>query len=152
MSCVHSCSAATPCRPRTRKATLAVRRGNVTEHARSGPGPSPEVLETAAQWFVRLQEGDASAEAFAEWNKWLGASIEHRLAYEEVENTILRLERLRHPPQLPSLAQLRADKYDGSAPLDPLSTIQPGAARRLLRNTRNSLLVLAAALVLTVFG
>lgn len=124
----------------------------MTENARGGPGPSPEVLETAAQWFVRLQDGEASAEAFAEWNKWLGASSEHRLAYEEVENTILRLERLRHPPQLPSLAQLAADGYDGSAPLDQLTAIQPGAASKLPRNTRTVLLALAAAVVLMAFG
>jgi transmembrane sensor len=124
----------------------------VTDNASGESGPSPEVLETAAQWFVRLQEGDASAEAFAEWNKWLGASSEHRLAYEELENTILRLERLRHPPQLPSLAQLAADKYDGSAPLDPLGPIQPSAARKLLRNARTALLALAAAVVLMAFG
>jgi transmembrane sensor len=123
----------------------------VTEHAR-GPAPSPEVLETAAQWFVRLQDADASAEAFAEWNKWLGASSEHRLAYEELENTILRLERLRHPPQLPSLAQLTADEYDGSAPLDQLGAIQPRAARTLLRNARTALLALAAAAVLMAIG
>lgn len=124
----------------------------MTDNASGGPGPSPEVLETAAQWFVRLQEGDASAEAFAEWNKWLGASSEHRLAYEELENTILRLERLRHPPQLPSLAQLAADGYDGSAPLEQLSAIQPSAARKLLRNSRTALLALAAAVVLMAFG
>lgn len=124
----------------------------MTDSASGGPGPSPEVLETAAQWFVRLQDGDASAEAFAEWNKWLGASSEHRLAYEELENTTLRLERLRHPPQLPSLAQLAKDGYDGSAPLDHLSAIQPSAAHKLLRNARTALLALAAAVVLMAFG
>lgn len=123
----------------------------MTDHASGGPGPSPEVLEAAAQWFVRLQDGDASAEAFAEWNKWLGASSEHRLAYEELENTILRLERLRHPPQLPSLAQLAADAYDGSAPIDP-SALQPSAVRKRLRNARTALLALAAAVVLMAFG
>jgi transmembrane sensor len=122
----------------------------VTDNVSGGSGPSPEVLEAAAQWFVRLQDGDASAEMFAAWNKWLGASSEHRLAYEELENTILRLERLRHPPQLPSLAQLAADGYDGSAPLDPMSTPKPNAARK--RSAWTALLAIAAAVVLMVFG
>lgn len=124
----------------------------MTNNASGGSGPSPEVLEAAARWFVRLQDGEASAEAFAEWNKWLGTSSEHRLAYEELENTILRLERLRHPPQLPSLAQLAADGYDGSVPLDQFSATQPSAARKLLRNARPAWLALAAAVALIAFG
>jgi len=124
----------------------------VTDNASGRPGPSPDVLETAAQWFVRLQDGDASAEAFAEWNKWLGASSEHRLAYEEIENTMLRLERLRQPPPLPSLDQLAVDVYDGSVPLDPPGAIRTGAARKLTRNARTVLLALAAAAVLMAIG
>ena len=124
----------------------------MTDSASGRPGPSPEVLEAAAQWFVRLQDGDASAEAFAEWNKWLGASSEHRLAYEEIENTMLRLERLRQPPPLPSLDQLAVDVYDGSAPLDPPGAIRPSAASKLPRNVRTVFLALAAAAVLMAIG
>ena len=115
-------------------------------------GPSSESLETAARWFVCLQDGEASAEAFGEWNKWLGASSEHRLAYEEIERTALRFERLPHLPHLPSPAQMAADDYDGSVPLDRFMATQPSDARKPPRNTRRALLAFAAALALAAFG
>jgi transmembrane sensor len=62
------------------------------------------------------------------------------------------LERLRQPPQLPSLAQLAADEYDGSVPLDQFSASQPSAARKVLREARMALLALAAATAFVLFG
>lgn len=70
--------------------------------------------EEAASWFLRLQDPSSNAEIFLEWQRWLTASPEHRIAFEETEETLLRLARVGAKPSLPSAAEMAADTYDGS--------------------------------------
>jgi transmembrane sensor len=77
---------------------------------------SPQPKEEAARWFLRLQEDDANAQTFLEWQRWLNASPEHRNAYDEIEQTALQLRAPISPP-LPSPEELAEDDYDGSIPI-----------------------------------
>ncbi len=78
------------------------------------PNPLRAALEEAARWFLRLQEKSAHAETFLKWQQWLSASHAHRTAYEEIEDTVLRLTRSGARPPLPSAEEMAADTYDGS--------------------------------------
>lgn len=71
-------------------------------------------MDEAARWFLRLQSASADAATFQEWQHWLNASPDHRTAYDEVEETILRVRRVQSPPPLPSAEEMAADTYDGS--------------------------------------
>lgn len=97
----------------------------MTDRSANAPEPSAEALECAARWFVRLDDPAATPDTFADWNKWLKASREHRRAFEEIENTVLRLQNLPQPPPLPSPQEIAADEYDGAMPI-----LQFIAARR----------------------
>lgn len=88
--------------------------------SRTDKGSKPssrEAIEDAARWFVRLQEESASTHTFADWQRWLARSPENRAAYDEIEDTMLRLQRLPVTPALPSQAEMLADTYDGSVPI-----------------------------------
>jgi transmembrane sensor len=73
-------------------------------------------IDEAARWFLRLQEDSANAQTFLEWQRWLNAAPEHRIAYDEIEETILQL-RVPTSPPLPSPEQMAQDDYDGSMPI-----------------------------------
>ena len=77
-------------------------------------GPSREALENAARWFTRLESDAANAQTFADWQQWLCAAPEHRVAYDEIEDTVLRLKRGATSPALPSEEEMSTDGYDGS--------------------------------------
>jgi transmembrane sensor len=62
---------------------------------------------------VRLQEHTAEPAVFLEWQRWLGAAVENREAYEQIEDAILRTNIPRVPP-LPDAQALASDRYDGS--------------------------------------
>ena len=53
--------------------------------------PPCTVADQAARWFLRLQENTASSQSFIEWQQWLNAAPEHRVVYEQIEDTVLRL-------------------------------------------------------------
>ena len=44
-----------------------------------------QLLETAAEWVVRLQDGELSSETLDSWQRWLEASAEHRQAFDDVQ-------------------------------------------------------------------
>lgn len=71
----------------------------------------------AAGWVLRLQETSASAETFLEWQRWLAAAPEHRIAFDQIEETLLRLDDMNVKPNLPSMVEMAADTYDGSMPV-----------------------------------
>jgi transmembrane sensor len=73
------------------------------------------VPEMAARWFVRLQDSSVTPELFRAWQEWLRASAEHRRAYEGVENSVWRVDRLPIKPRLPSADEMADDNYDGSS-------------------------------------
>lgn len=98
--------------------------------------PSRHALEEAASWFVRLQEESASTQTFADWQKWLSAASAHRVAYDEIENTVLRLQRVAVLPTLPSRAEMQADTYDGSVAISSWQNGAPEPRRRVLWRAR----------------
>jgi transmembrane sensor len=91
--------------------------------------PGRAAVEAAARWFVLLQDEAATAQTFSEWNKWLAESPENRIAYDEIESTILRLNRIPVRPALPSKAEMAADTYDGSLPIAEV-VARPAPQRR----------------------
>ncbi len=58
---------------------------------------------TAAEWFVRVQNDDLSAEDIAEWQQWMSASGGHRAAFEKMQSLWHGMERLpgKTPPTAP---------------------------------------------------
>lgn len=103
------------------------------------PGPSPRALEDAARWFLRLQDDSANAQTFQDWQHWLAAAGEHRTAYEEIEDTVLRLAKGPVTPQLPREEEMAEDAYDGSMPVaqwkqDPRAAQQAPAVGRWHRH------------------
>ena len=75
------------------------------------------VADQAARWFLRLQEDTASTQSFIEWQQWLNAVPEHRMVYQQIEDTVSRLERIPVLPKLPSAEELAQDTYAGSEPI-----------------------------------
>ncbi|HEY4366234.1 MAG TPA: FecR domain-containing protein [Steroidobacteraceae bacterium] len=73
--------------------------------------------DEAAGWVLRLQEPSANAETFLAWQRWLATAPENRIAFEQVEETLLRLSSVDAKPELPSVAEMAADTYDGSVPV-----------------------------------
>jgi transmembrane sensor len=73
--------------------------------------------EQAAHWFMRLQENTASPQTFIEWQEWLNAAPDNRSAYENIENTLLRIGSVATMPALPTAQQIADDQYDGSQPI-----------------------------------
>lgn len=80
--------------------------------------------DDAARWFLRLQDESTNTQVFLEWQRWMNAAPAHRTAYEEIEETIFRLE-IPVTPQLPSAEELAADDYDGSVPVEEWPTRNP---------------------------
>jgi transmembrane sensor len=75
------------------------------------------VADEAACWFLRLEQSPATAETFLEWQQWLSAAPEHRTAYEQIEETVLRLGRILTTPALPAVDELDRDAYEGLQPV-----------------------------------
>lgn len=73
--------------------------------------------EAAAQWFVRLQDASTPSQAFLDWQRWMNAAPEHRRAYEEIEEAMLRMRAAPTPPPLPKPDEMERDSYDGSVPV-----------------------------------
>jgi transmembrane sensor len=72
-------------------------------------------LEEAARWFMRLQDDEADASTFLEWQRWSHAAPGNRSAYEEIESTVLRTGPGSAATTLPTQAEMDADLYDGSS-------------------------------------
>jgi transmembrane sensor len=111
---------------------------------------SQQHVDEAARWFLRLQEDDANAQTFIEWQRWLNASPEHRTAYEEIEQTALQLRGPISPP-LPSLEELADDDYDGSIPIAQWKQQRPKQMRASLRFALAAGVALAISVTSFVF-
>jgi len=98
--------------------------------------PSVSTANTAARWFVRLQDEAATAEDWATFELWLMASPDHMAAYEEVEQTWIDLDELG-----PGVAAA----LDG-----PVSLKAARARRREAGLTRRAWLVAGGALAASV--
>ena len=89
------------------------------------------IAETAAQWFVRLQDASTSPSAFVEWQRWMNAAPENRRAYEDIEELMLRMRSSTAAPPLPTADEMQRDSYDGTVPVDEfLQTPLPGSNAR----------------------
>jgi transmembrane sensor len=89
--------------------------------------PPCTVADQAARWFLRLQENTASSQSFIEWQQWLNAAPEHRVVYEQIEDTVLRLGRIPALPKLPSAEEMSQDTYAGSEPIAEWKASRNGA-------------------------
>lgn len=76
------------------------------------PRADHKVAAEAREWFVRLLDDDVSADEIALWQAWLARSPAHRTAYDRVTDawTLGGSASAR-----PTIAELAADRYDGSA-------------------------------------
>lgn len=61
--------------------------------------PSQAVLQQAAAWYARLRDGQAGAEAQAQWQRWLHAAEEHRVAWRRIEAICQGFAPLRDLPE-----------------------------------------------------
>jgi transmembrane sensor len=91
-----------------------------------------KIEEEAARLFTELHQDDAQSQAFIEWQRWMNADPAHRMAYERIEQTMMRLKIPVKPP-LPSAEEIAADEYDGSMSIEEW--------QRLPRSTRKGSLV-----------
>jgi transmembrane sensor len=80
-------------------------------------GSTSALLAEAARWFLRLEQSEATSETFVEWQRWLNAAPEHRRAYEQIEETVLRLGRIPAQPALPAADDVDRDAYQGDQPV-----------------------------------
>lgn len=60
--------------------------------------PSRAVLQQAAEWYARLRDGHAGAQARMDWQQWLRAAEEHQIAWRYVEDIRCGFEPLRDVP------------------------------------------------------
>ncbi|MFT3815813.1 MAG: FecR domain-containing protein [Acidovorax sp.] len=61
--------------------------------------PSHGVLEQAAEWFALLDSGEAGAADRSQWEAWLAASSEHRVAWSYVERISHRFDPIKDSPE-----------------------------------------------------
>lgn len=73
-----------------------------------------QLLETAADWVVRLQEGELPPETIDSWQRWLDTSADHRRAFEDVQALWGKIGALSYLPEAPTASELRADRYTGA--------------------------------------
>ncbi len=61
---------------------------------------SPELLKTAAHWFVVARSADAKSEEYTAWLAWMEADPEHRCAFEHIQEAWDVASSLDLPPDL----------------------------------------------------
>lgn len=104
------------------------------------PRPDTRVAAEAREWFVRLLDEDVSVEELSCWQAWLSRSPAHRDAYDRVADAwSLGGEGAARP----SVAELAADRYDGSTPVARWKGVRRPAFRPAL---------IAASLAVAVLG
>ena len=74
------------------------------------------VHETAAEWFLRLQDPNLSLDATLTWQSWMAADLRHADAFRRIEQTWQRFQGMPRPG-LAAATALAADDYDGSVPV-----------------------------------
>ncbi|MDU9391277.1 FecR domain-containing protein [Pseudomonas sp. zfem002] len=67
-----------------------------------------QVLEAAAQWYVRLNAGTPDARLLGAWQQWLEQNPAHARAWARVEKVQTRIGQLPAEVALPTLAGVRA--------------------------------------------
>lgn len=105
-----------------------------------------QLLETAADWLVRLQEGELSSEALESWQHWLEVSADHRRAFDDVQALWGKLGALPHLPKAPGSAEIQQDRYAGDV------RVRQWRARRTARPTARRWVWVSAASILVAIG
>lgn len=105
-----------------------------------------QLLETAADWLVRLQEGELSAEALESWQRWLEMSADHQRAFDDVQALWGKLGGLPYLPEAPGKAEIQQDRYTGDV------RVRQWRGRRAARPAAKRRAWAAAASVLVAIG
>ena len=71
------------------------------------------ILQTAATWVSRIQEGELPPEALDAWVQWLHASPEHQRAFDDVQGLWRRLDKYPYVRRTPTDAGTMDDDYTG---------------------------------------
>lgn len=69
-----------------------------------------EVLETAAYWYVQLNDGHNPEQEYAAWAHWIAADNNHRLAWERMQALERQLTNLPAELALPTLTRASATR------------------------------------------
>lgn len=104
-----------------------------------------QLLETAADWVVRIQDGELSTQTLDAWQQWLAASPDHRQAFDDVQGLWGRIGELPHLPAAPGRDAVRQDRYQG----DQRVRTWLAKARRV-ESVRSKGLAVAASVLLAV--
>lgn len=80
------------------------------------PRPDSSVRESAAEWYWTIREPDVSDAELAEWQEWMSASPEHRLAFQQAKQAMDAVAMVESLPW-PTERDLLRDSYDGSLPV-----------------------------------
>ena len=117
-----------------------------------------ELLQAAAEWSAELSSAEISPRRIAQWQQWLAASEAHRDAFDQIQSTLLTIDRAAGENiPWPTEAELAGDAYDGSVPVSvwrerSLRTAAGRVSRReawvdVLHRRRGILVGVAASIV-----
>ena len=108
-----------------------------------------QLLETAADWLVRLQEGALSAEALDNWQRWLDVSPDHQRAFKDVQALWGKFGELPYLPAAPGKVEIKADRYRGEVRVRhwrEMALSRPAARRRQWAVAASVLVMIGAAI------
>ncbi len=102
--------------------------------ASPGAGADAAIGETAAEWFLRVRDGDLTTEELSAWVQWLEQDERHARAFDEVEAVWHGTAGIDSRDALwPSVAALDTDRYEGAETVarwrQPPATPPAGAER-----------------------
>ncbi|MRW90197.1 DUF4880 domain-containing protein [Duganella sp. FT80W] len=100
-------------------------------------------LRQAAEWFAKLQAEDVAAFERAQWQQWINAAPEHRLAWEKIQAVSREFAILPAKPALAALNQPQARRSAVKKLLVLASTVALGTAV-MRRESRDYLLAMTA--------
>ncbi len=108
-------------------------------------GRRDRLLETAADWVARIQDGELPAETIDAWREWLDASPDHRRAFEDVQALWQKMGDVPTLPVPPERDALRLDRYAGD---ERVRTWLSNMPRR--RDVKHNAWAVAASVMLVV--
>lgn len=123
-----------------------------------GRAEQDELLRAAAQWSIELSSADISPRRIAQWQQWLATSEAHRDAFDQIQSTLLSVDRVAGENiPWPTEAEIANDGYDGSVPVSVwkerssrLAASRSGAWVDTLRRRRGLIVGLAASIVVAL--
>lgn len=77
-----------------------------------------ELVRAAAEWSAELSSPEISPRRIAEWQQWLAASEANRDAFDQIQSTLLAVDRaVDENIPWPTADEMASDAYDGSVPV-----------------------------------